>query len=349
MRALLVVNPKATTTTERGRDVLVRALRSEVDLRVEYTRRRGHAAALAREAVERRVDVVVTLGGDGTVNEVVNGLMPVDGRSDPSAPRLAWWYSVADERSPAARRGLGRGMAISKRRAGPYAHDRPRPCRRTLLHVLRRHGPGRRGGTPGRGRPPQRPDVHPRAVPAIRVRAVLPAHAAPGAGDRARSAGRTARAGPGHRDRAEHRAVDVLWRPAGEPEPTRSTWPDVMVYACDVPSTARTVAQILPTRPDPHGRQVVRLHESRPLLCAPPTTARTTGRGLLRRTRKGELASSRRLRVPLMAADAGYRHDLCRNCRQAAGKGHIDYWLSRAGAAGEIRLILDKLVVSLLT
>ena len=50
MRALLVVNPKATTTTERGRDVLVRALRSEVDLRVAYTRRRGHAAALAREA-----------------------------------------------------------------------------------------------------------------------------------------------------------------------------------------------------------------------------------------------------------------------------------------------------------
>ena len=43
MRALLLVNPKATTTTERGRDVLVRALRSEVDLAVAYTRRRGHA------------------------------------------------------------------------------------------------------------------------------------------------------------------------------------------------------------------------------------------------------------------------------------------------------------------
>ena len=47
MRALLVVNPKATTTNERSRDVLVRALRSEVDLTVEYTRKRGHAAALA--------------------------------------------------------------------------------------------------------------------------------------------------------------------------------------------------------------------------------------------------------------------------------------------------------------
>ncbi len=75
MRALLVVNPKATTTSQRSRDVLVRALRSEVDLTVEYTRRRGHGATLARAAAESGVDVVVTLGGDGTVNEVVNGLM----------------------------------------------------------------------------------------------------------------------------------------------------------------------------------------------------------------------------------------------------------------------------------
>src|SRR3954470_13639549 len=55
MRALLVVNPKATTTTERSRDVLVRALRSQVELAVEYTRRRGHAAALTRAAAESGV------------------------------------------------------------------------------------------------------------------------------------------------------------------------------------------------------------------------------------------------------------------------------------------------------
>jgi diacylglycerol kinase family enzyme len=75
MRALLVVNPKATTTSERSRDVLVRALRSAVTLTVEYTTRRGHAAHLAQAAAESGVDVVVTLGGDGTVNEAVNGLM----------------------------------------------------------------------------------------------------------------------------------------------------------------------------------------------------------------------------------------------------------------------------------
>jgi diacylglycerol kinase family enzyme len=75
MRALLLVNPKATTTSERSRDVLVRALRSEVDLEVEYTRRRGHASHLAQRATQDHYGLVVTLGGDGTINEVVNGLL----------------------------------------------------------------------------------------------------------------------------------------------------------------------------------------------------------------------------------------------------------------------------------
>lgn len=87
MRALLVCNPKATTTSDRVRDVLVRALRSETELDVAYTRRRGHAVTLARQARSAGVDVVVALGGDGTVNEVVNGLL-ADGLG-PEVPALA--------------------------------------------------------------------------------------------------------------------------------------------------------------------------------------------------------------------------------------------------------------------
>ena len=75
MRGLLVVNPKATTTSARTRDVLAGALRSEMDLTLGYTRRRGHGFDLAQEAASDSIDVVVALGGDGTVNEVVNGLM----------------------------------------------------------------------------------------------------------------------------------------------------------------------------------------------------------------------------------------------------------------------------------
>ena len=88
MRALLIVNPKATTTSERAQDVLVRALRSAVDLEVAHTSRRGHAAELADTAASEGLDLVVTLGGDGTVNEVVNGLL-ADGRDADTAPALA--------------------------------------------------------------------------------------------------------------------------------------------------------------------------------------------------------------------------------------------------------------------
>lgn len=75
MRALLVVNPTATATTRGAREVLAHALASETKLDVVETQARGHATSLARQAVDDGLDVVVALGGDGTVNEVVNGLL----------------------------------------------------------------------------------------------------------------------------------------------------------------------------------------------------------------------------------------------------------------------------------
>jgi diacylglycerol kinase family enzyme len=75
VRILVVANPRATSTTIRQRDVLVHALSADAKLEVEETANRGHAAALACRAMRDRVDVVVALGGDGTVNEVVNGLL----------------------------------------------------------------------------------------------------------------------------------------------------------------------------------------------------------------------------------------------------------------------------------
>ncbi|MGP3926648.1 diacylglycerol/lipid kinase family protein [Streptomyces sp. 8N616] len=76
MRALLVVNPAATTTSARTRDVLIHALASDLKLEVVTTEYRGHARNLARQAAEGgETELVVALGGDGTVNEVVNGLL----------------------------------------------------------------------------------------------------------------------------------------------------------------------------------------------------------------------------------------------------------------------------------
>ncbi|NIH67834.1 diacylglycerol/lipid kinase family protein [Modestobacter marinus] len=87
MRALLVANPAATTTTRKVRDVLVRALSSELDLELAETAHRGHARELAAQATADGIDLVVTLGGDGTVNEAANGLLTAG--PGPDVPMLA--------------------------------------------------------------------------------------------------------------------------------------------------------------------------------------------------------------------------------------------------------------------
>ncbi|MEV5969148.1 diacylglycerol kinase family protein [Streptomyces sp. NPDC051921] len=88
MRALLVVNPAATTTSARTRDVLIHALASEMKLEAVTTEYRGHARDLGRRAADSDdIDLVVALGGDGTVNEVVNGLLHAG--PDPDLPGLA--------------------------------------------------------------------------------------------------------------------------------------------------------------------------------------------------------------------------------------------------------------------
>jgi diacylglycerol kinase family enzyme len=78
VRALLIVNPHATSTTQPRRDLIVRALASAVDLEVVHTRYRGEATKLAAGAAADKYELVLTLGGDGTVNEAVNGLLTPD-------------------------------------------------------------------------------------------------------------------------------------------------------------------------------------------------------------------------------------------------------------------------------
>ena len=75
MRGLLVVNPRATTTSARVTDVIVNALSHELDLQVTMTTHRGHGFELGRAARTQGLDIVITLGGDGVVNEVVNGML----------------------------------------------------------------------------------------------------------------------------------------------------------------------------------------------------------------------------------------------------------------------------------
>lgn len=83
-RGLLIANPNATSTSPGLRDVITRALRHDVDLEAVTTTHRGHAQQLAADGAG--LDVLVTLGGDGTINEAVNGMLGT-GRAD--LPMLA--------------------------------------------------------------------------------------------------------------------------------------------------------------------------------------------------------------------------------------------------------------------
>src|SRR5215213_9278865 len=71
---LLVINPYATSMTPHIRTLVLYALQARYEIDAVDTQARGHATELAREAADEGYDVIVSLGGDGTVNEVANGL-----------------------------------------------------------------------------------------------------------------------------------------------------------------------------------------------------------------------------------------------------------------------------------
>jgi diacylglycerol kinase family enzyme len=273
MRALLVVNEQATTTSARSRDVLVRALRSAADLEVAYTRRRGHATALAARAVTS-VGLVVTHGGDGTVNEVVNGLMSA-GTSAADRPALA---VVPGGSTNVFARALGLPRDWAEATGA-------------ILEALRNGGGDLRSRTIGLGRADERYFTFCAGLglDAAVVRRV----------EQARLRGRTSTPGLYLRSTVRHLltrrrrhapgiAVEVAtpdqpgaeqlatvivqntapWTYLGDrpidpnPDASFELGLDVLALrALRVPGTARTFGQMLAGRSAPHGRQVVRWHD----------------------------------------------------------------------------------------
>ncbi len=73
-RMLIIVNPYATTVSDRLRNLVVYALQGRFDVEAVSTQAQNHATELSREARDKGYDVVVSFGGDGTLNEVANGL-----------------------------------------------------------------------------------------------------------------------------------------------------------------------------------------------------------------------------------------------------------------------------------
>ena len=77
-RMLVIVNPYATTVSDRLKYLVVYALQSRYEVEAVDTKARNHATELCREAADEGYDVVVAFGGDGTVNEAANGLIGSD-------------------------------------------------------------------------------------------------------------------------------------------------------------------------------------------------------------------------------------------------------------------------------
>ncbi|MFL5883443.1 MAG: diacylglycerol/lipid kinase family protein, partial [Thermoleophilaceae bacterium] len=73
-RMLVIVNPYASTVSDRLKNLVVYALQGRYSVDAVDTQARAHATQLCREAADEGYDVVVAFGGDGTVNEAANGL-----------------------------------------------------------------------------------------------------------------------------------------------------------------------------------------------------------------------------------------------------------------------------------
>ena len=274
MRALLVVNQQATTTSERSRDVLIRALSSAVDLEVAYTRSRDHATALVRDA-GTDTDLVVVHGGDGTVNEAINGLMAV-GPDAAGRPALAVvpggstnvfaralglpndWAEATGVILEAVREQRGRTIGLGRADERYFGF-----CAGLGLDaaVVRRVEKARRRGrtsTPGlyvRATAGQLMFARARRTAEITVEVTAPEQPDP------------------ERARVEHLATVIVqntapWTYLGsrpiDPNPDASfdLGLDVLALrALRVPSVTRTFGQLLVRRAAPHGKQVVRWHD----------------------------------------------------------------------------------------
>jgi len=86
VRGILIVNPHATSMSGTVCELAVRSLAGLVDVRVERTKYRGHACELAAAADD---ELVIVLGGDGSINEVVNGVMSRGGEEGSEPPLIA--------------------------------------------------------------------------------------------------------------------------------------------------------------------------------------------------------------------------------------------------------------------
>ena len=86
-RVLFIVNPASAggRTLERWEEVVPKLEAANFDYDVQFTVSRGCATDFAKSATENmRCDTIVSVGGDGTANEIINGIMTAAADSLPA-------------------------------------------------------------------------------------------------------------------------------------------------------------------------------------------------------------------------------------------------------------------------
>ena len=84
----LIVNPFASSVNHRTRVRIQQMLSEQHDLTVVETTKGGHAIRLAHGAERSGAEVIIALGGDGTINEVANGVLSDRPDGEPSGAAI---------------------------------------------------------------------------------------------------------------------------------------------------------------------------------------------------------------------------------------------------------------------
>ena len=78
MKIRFIINPISGTGKQKGIENLIDKNLSNFDYTIVYTKESGSATEISRKAIEDKIDIVVAVGGDGTVNECAKALIGTD-------------------------------------------------------------------------------------------------------------------------------------------------------------------------------------------------------------------------------------------------------------------------------
>ena len=84
-KAFVILNRRAGKGARHPEEFEKALAAAGLDFEMHVTTRRHHAVELARQAIDDGWTYLVAVGGDGTIHEVVNGMMGTDGPRNPEA------------------------------------------------------------------------------------------------------------------------------------------------------------------------------------------------------------------------------------------------------------------------